>query len=51
MEMIQEDVRERLLRLPGVRDVRIAVVWDPPWTKERLTEKARRALARCGVSA
>jgi metal-sulfur cluster biosynthetic enzyme len=50
MEMIQEDIRERLNRLPGVRDVRIVVVWDPPWTKGRLSDKARRELTRCGVT-
>jgi metal-sulfur cluster biosynthetic enzyme len=50
MEMIQEDIRERLHRVPGVHDVRIVVSWDPPWTKDRLTEKARRELARCGVA-
>ncbi|HKV45786.1 MAG TPA: metal-sulfur cluster assembly factor [bacterium] len=50
MEMIQDDIRERLGRVPGVRDVRIVVSWDPPWTKDRLTEKARRELARCGVT-
>ncbi len=50
VEMIQDDIRERLRRVPGVRDVRIVVSWDPPWTRHRLTEKARRALASCGVS-
>lgn len=50
MEMIQDDIRARLGRVPGVRDVRIVVTWDPPWTKHRLTDKARRALAGCGVS-
>lgn len=50
IEMIQEDIRERLGRLPGVRDVRIVVSWDPPWTKDRLTDTARRELARCGVT-
>ncbi len=50
MEMIQDDIRERLRRIPGVRDVRIVVSWDPPWTRHRLSEKARRALASCGVS-
>ena len=50
MEMIQEDIRERLRRLPGVEDVTIDVSWDPPWTKDRLTERARRALQRCGVT-
>jgi metal-sulfur cluster biosynthetic enzyme len=51
MEMIQEDIRERLQRIPGVRDVKIVVSWDPPWTKERLTEKARRAFQHWGVTA
>jgi metal-sulfur cluster biosynthetic enzyme len=51
MEMIQDDIRARLVRVPDVRDVRIVVTWDPPWTKHRLSEKARRALASCGVSA
>ena len=50
MEMIQDDIRDRLRRLPGVQAVRIVVSWDPPWTKDRLTEKARRELARCGVT-
>jgi metal-sulfur cluster biosynthetic enzyme len=50
MEMIQDDVRERLRRLPGVRDVVIDVAWDPPWTKDRLSERARRELGRWGVS-
>lgn len=50
MEMIQDDIRERLRRVPGVRDVRIVVSWDPPWTKDRLTDKARQALAGCGVT-
>ena len=50
MEMIQDDIRARLRRVPGVRDVVIDVSWDPPWTKDRLSERARRELARCGVS-
>jgi metal-sulfur cluster biosynthetic enzyme len=50
MEMMQDDIRERLGRVPGVRDVVIDVAWDPPWTKDRLSERARRELGRCGVS-
>jgi metal-sulfur cluster biosynthetic enzyme len=50
MEMIQEDIRDRLLGVAGVRDVRIVVSWDPPWTKDRLTERGREALRRCGVT-
>ncbi len=50
MEMIQEDIRERLGRIPGVEDVRIVVSWDPPWTKERLTERGRETFRHWGVS-
>jgi metal-sulfur cluster biosynthetic enzyme len=50
MEMIQDDIRERLRRIPGVRGVAIRVTWDPPWTADRLSETARRELRRCGVS-
>jgi metal-sulfur cluster biosynthetic enzyme len=49
-EMIDEDVRARLLRVPGVEHVEIEVVWDPCWTKGRLTEEARDALRLVGVS-
>src|SRR5947209_11978332 len=38
-EFIMDDIRERLLREPGVEEVRIEVVWDPVWTKARLSEE------------
>ena len=50
IEMIREDVRERLLRLPGVQDVRVTLSWDPPWTKDRLSETARRQFRHWGVA-
>ena len=43
-EFILDDVRDRLMREPGVSEVRINVVWDPPWTKERMSEAARLQL-------
>ncbi len=49
MEMILEDVRERLLREPGVREVQIEIVWDPPWTKERLSEAGKARLRQMGI--
>jgi metal-sulfur cluster biosynthetic enzyme len=50
MEMIQDDVRERLRRIPGVGEVRIVIAWDPPWSAARLSERARRQLAAWGVA-
>lgn len=28
----------------GIEEATVEVVWDPPWTKERMTEEARLAL-------
>jgi phenylacetate-CoA oxygenase PaaJ subunit len=50
IDMIREDVRERVRRLPGVRDVRVTLTWDPPWTKDRLSEAARRQFRNWGVA-
>jgi metal-sulfur cluster biosynthetic enzyme len=49
-DMIMSDVRERLLAEPGVDEVRLDVVWDPPWTSARLTADGRDALRAWGLS-
>ena len=51
MDFIREDVRDRLLKEPGVEEVEVRVVWDPPWTVDRMTEEGRAALRRLGVAA
>jgi metal-sulfur cluster biosynthetic enzyme len=49
-EMIQQDVRDCLLDLEGVRTVTIEVVWDPIWSKDRLDEEVQRELQRTGTA-
>jgi phenylacetate-CoA oxygenase PaaJ subunit len=49
-EMIIGDIRDRLLAEPGVEEVRVDVVWDPPWTAGRLTPAGREALIAWGLS-
>jgi metal-sulfur cluster biosynthetic enzyme len=49
-ELIEADVVERLRRLPGVDEVKLEVVWDPVWTKARLTEDACDAMRLLGVA-
>ena len=49
-DFILEDVRDRLLREPGVEQVRINVVWDPPWTTARVTQAGRDALEAWGLA-
>jgi metal-sulfur cluster biosynthetic enzyme len=50
MNMIEEDIRARLLALPDVRTVEIETVWEPVWTKARLTDEGRDALLLAGVA-
>jgi metal-sulfur cluster biosynthetic enzyme len=49
-DFILEDVRDRLLREAGVREVRVNVVWDPPWTVARMTQDGRDALEAWGLA-
>jgi metal-sulfur cluster biosynthetic enzyme len=49
MDIILDDVRERLLHEPGVREVQIEIVWDPPWTKARLSELGKQRLRAMGI--
>jgi metal-sulfur cluster biosynthetic enzyme len=41
---VEDGIRERLLKIEGVRDVIVDLSWDPPWTPARLTDAGRRAL-------
>ncbi|MBI4583090.1 MAG: metal-sulfur cluster assembly factor [Planctomycetes bacterium] len=41
---LSEGIRERLLRVEGVREVAVSFTWNPPWTAARLTVRGRRAL-------
>ncbi|MGI9149148.1 MAG: metal-sulfur cluster assembly factor [Chloroflexota bacterium] len=50
MDMIQDDIRARLLREPEVARVDIDVVWDPLWTSRRLSSSARESMRGLGLS-
>lgn len=50
MNMIIEDVREKVQALPGVCATHVNVVWNPPWTKTRLTPKGREVLSSLGIA-
>ena len=51
MEFIREDIRDRLEREPWIRGVEILDVWDPPWSRERITPEGRLKLLELGVGA
>jgi metal-sulfur cluster biosynthetic enzyme len=43
-ELIAEQARAALAAIPGVTSSEVQLVWDPPWTPERMQPEARRAL-------
>lgn len=43
-DVIARDAETRLRALDGVDDVEVRLVWDPPWTPERMSQSARAAL-------
>jgi FeS assembly SUF system protein len=42
------EVRSKVKAIPGVVDARVRVVWDPPWTQERMSDAARLELGLFG---
>jgi metal-sulfur cluster biosynthetic enzyme len=50
MDFIMDDIRTRLLREPGVKQVNIEIVWDPVWTKARLSEEGIDIMRTWGIS-
>jgi probable FeS assembly SUF system protein SufT len=43
-DVLKDDVRSRIQTVPGVSEVDVEVVWDPPWDQSRLTDAARLEL-------
>jgi probable FeS assembly SUF system protein SufT len=41
---IAGDAQTRIERLPGVSVARVDVVWDPPWTPEKISEEGKAVL-------
>lgn len=42
--VLKADVERKLLQLPEVEEARVEVVFDPPWTPDRMTDAARLQL-------
>lgn len=42
--MLVQEVAEKVGRVEGVAKSRVELVWDPPWTQDRMTEAAKLEL-------
>jgi FeS assembly SUF system protein len=38
------DVKAKVAAVPGVTDIDVQLTWDPPWTKDRMSEAAKLEL-------
>ncbi len=45
--MIAEDVKAKLKALNGVKDAQVELVFEPPWTPEKMSEEAK---AQMGIA-
>ena len=43
-QSIPLDVERRIREIPGINDVQVSVVWDPPWTRDKMSEAAKLTL-------
>lgn len=42
--ILQQDVETKVAALPGVKETAVLLVWDPPWSREMLSEAAKLQL-------
>ena len=43
-ESLPKMVKDNILKVEGVDDVNLNLVWDPPWTKDKMSEAAKLEL-------
>ncbi len=45
--MIAEEVKSKIKAMNGVKDAKVELVWEPPWTPDKMSEEAK---AQMGIS-
>ena len=43
-ESLPKSVKDNIMKIDGVSDVDLKLVWDPPWSKDKLSEAAKLEL-------
>ena len=42
--VLKTDVEAKLAALPAVKEVKVEIVWEPPWSREKMSEAAKLQL-------
>ena len=43
-ESLPNEVKENIMKVEGVSDVNLNLVWEPPWEKDKMSEAAKLEL-------
>jgi FeS assembly SUF system protein len=43
-ESLPKEVKDNIMKIEGVSDVNLNLVWEPPWDKDKMTEAAKLEL-------
>ena len=43
-ESLPKEVKENIMKIEGVSDVNLNLVWEPPWSKDKMSEAAKLEL-------
>ena len=43
-ESLPKEVKENIMKVEGVSDVSLNLVWEPPWDKDKMSEAAKLEL-------
>ena len=39
-----KDVEQKVKQIKGIKEVKVELVWDPPWTPDRMSKEAKKNL-------
>lgn len=43
-ETLKLDIQNKILRIPGVEEVEVQLVWDPPWDQSMISKSGKQQL-------
>jgi metal-sulfur cluster biosynthetic enzyme len=43
-QFLKEDIRKKLLAVPGVLEANVDLIWEPPWNQSMISEAAKLQL-------
>ena len=48
-ETLVQDATRYVKRVPGVNNVNVDIVWDPPWSMDKMSEEAKQKIKNMGA--